>query len=368
MPLFDMLPGLSRALPHVSLGDFPTPLTPAQRLGRQLELEALYIKRDDLSGPEYGGNKVRKLEFLLADALRCGAAEVLTFGYAGSNHATATAIYAKRLGMRGISMLLPQPNSHAVRRNLLASYRAGAELHEQATKLRLGLDTLRQSMRHGLSRGKRPYVIPAGGSSPLGMAGFVNAALELKRQIDDGLMPLPDVIYLPVGSMGSAAGLLIGLKLCGLSTRLAPIRVIDSATASPAAFKALTHRTWAFLRRCDASFPTVEFGDHAFDVRDDYFGERYALYTPEGVEAAELMHAREGILLDGTYTAKALAALIGDARAGRLAGKTVVFWNTYNSRDLSRGLSEIDYHELPRKFHRYFEEDVQPLDRRSDRS
>lgn len=337
-------------------------------MGGAIGLEALYIKRDDLSGTEYGGNKVRKLEFLLADALRCRAREVLTFGYAGSNHATATAIYAKRLGMRGISMLLPQPNSRAVRRNLLASYHAGAELHEQATRFLLGLDTLLQSIGHAVARGKRPYIVPAGGSSPLGVAGFVNAAIELKRQVENGLMPPPDVIYLPVGSMGSAAGLLIGLKLCGLATRLAAIRVIDSTRANPAALASLTRRTLAFLRRHDSAFPTLEFDDDAFEMRGDYFGERYALYTPAGKEAMELIRAREGIPLDGTYTAKTLAALIGDARGGKLDRKTVLFWNTYNSGDLSRVVAGMDYHALPRRFHRYFEEDVQPLDRCLERS
>ena len=129
IPLFEHYHLLAHKLPYVSLGEFPTPVQKLNQLGRQLGLDNLFIKRDDLSGKVYGGNKIRKLEFLLGDALRIGAKEVLTFGSAGSNHALATAIYARQLGLKSISMLVPQPNAHYVRRNLLMSYHCGAELH-----------------------------------------------------------------------------------------------------------------------------------------------------------------------------------------------------------------------------------------------
>ena len=125
----------------------------------------------------------------------------------------------------------------------------------------------------------------------------------------------------------------------------------------------LINKTNSLLCSLDASFPGFEFSETDIDIRHDYFGERYALFTDEGMEAVSLMRECEGIKLDGTYTGKALAALKHDAKSGSLRGKTVLFWNTLNSKDFSDAISDLDYHDLPRCFHRYFEEEVQPLDR-----
>ena len=125
----------------------------------------------------------------------------------------------------------------------------------------------------------------------------------------------------------------------------------------------LINETNSLLCSLDASFPKFEFSETDVDIRHDYVGQRYALFTDEGMEAVSLMGECEGIRLDGTYTGKTLAALKHDARSGSLRGKTVLFWNTVNSRDFSDDISGLDYHDLPRPFHRYFEEEVQPLDR-----
>jgi D-cysteine desulfhydrase len=145
IPLFKQYPLLREKLPYVSLGEFPTPVQKLDRIGRDLGMSRLYIKRDDLSGRIYGGNKVRKLEFLLGNTLKANAKEVMTFGGAGSNHALATAIYARQIGLKGISMLMPQPNAHCVRRNLLIGYHCGAELHLCGRELRTRLYTFRWS-------------------------------------------------------------------------------------------------------------------------------------------------------------------------------------------------------------------------------
>ena len=132
-PLFARYPGMYGVLPHVSLGTLPTPVERLQTLEQVLGVSdtRLYVKRDDLSGRPYGGNKVRKLEFLLARAAQQGYKEVLTFGGAGSNHALATGLYARQMGLQSISMLIPQPNAQGVRTNLLMSLHAGIELHHQ---------------------------------------------------------------------------------------------------------------------------------------------------------------------------------------------------------------------------------------------
>ncbi len=361
-PLLARFPRLAAHLRHVDLGDFPTPIFHAEKLGAAIGLDRLYIKRDDVSAADYGGNKVRKLEFLLGQAVHDGCREVLTFGFAGSNHALATALYANKLGMHGVSILLPQPNSHAVQRNLLMGRHCNAELHHYPSKAAATVGTLYQLARHRVTRGAWPRIVPAGGSSPMGIMGIVNAVLELDDQIRAGLLPAPQRIYTAVGSMGTAAGLLIGLSLAALDCRVVPVRVIDSNMANPAAFAKLFAETVAFMRKADPSIPNLAAPPDRFGLRDEFFGERYAQYTEQGVEAVRLLDETEGIRLDGTYTGKALAALLCDARSGALAGQTVLFWNTYNSRPFWESMPPIDYHSLPRTLHRYFEGPVQPLD------
>jgi 1-aminocyclopropane-1-carboxylate deaminase/D-cysteine desulfhydrase-like pyridoxal-dependent ACC family enzyme len=369
IPLFKQYPSLRQKLPYVSLTDLPTPVQRLDKLGHKLGIGGLYIKRDDLSGRLYGGNKVRKLEFLLGDALQRRAREVVTFGAAGSNHALATAIYAGQVGIKSISMLMPQPNTNYVRRNLLMSHYAGAELHlcgsrlEAATTMpMLRLATTYQLIRHRFKNGSTPVLIPPGGSSPVGVLGFINAALEFKEQVLNGDIPEPDYIYVASGTMGTAIGLQMGIKLAKLNSRLVSVRVTGENFVNEQRMLDLIEKVNAFLSSLDGSFVGADVTGADLDIRNDYFGKQYALFTEEGMRAVSLMKEYEGIKLDGTYTGKTMAALVADAGKDLLKDKTVLFWNTLNSRDFSNYISNIDYHVLPREFHRYFEEDVQPLD------
>ncbi|MGA1871443.1 MAG: 1-aminocyclopropane-1-carboxylate deaminase/D-cysteine desulfhydrase [bacterium] len=364
IPLFEHYRRCAETLPHVSLGIFPTPIMKATHLGAAIGVDSLYIKRDDVSGKIYGGNKVRKLEFLLGQALGIGAREVITFGYAGSNHALATAIYARQVGLQSISVLLPQPNAHYVRHNLLLGHYFGAELHQYRTLMYGAVGSVYQLLRHKRRYGDFPYIIPPGGSSPMGIIGFVNAALELKEQVACGKLPEPDYIYAALGTMGTALGLTLGLKAAGLKTRVIGVRVVDAKFTRPKKMARLFYQTNSLLHAHDSSFPLYEFSDKDLEIRHGFMGSRYALFTEEGMRAAECMKTQEGISLEGTYTAKALSALIDDATKKALRDKVVLFWNTYNSRNLSYAIEEVDYHDLPRSFHHYFEEEVQSLDRK----
>lgn len=363
VPLFTRYPRLPERVPHVSLGIFPTPITRCENLERTLDVGRLAVKRDDLSGREYGGNKVRKLEFLLGKALQDGVREVLTFGFTGSNHALATAYYARQVGLRGISMFLPQPNSHSLRRNLLLGFYCGAELHEYPNRQALNLGVAYQTVRHWCRTGRIPMMIPPGGSSPLGIVGIVNAAFELAEQIRLGQADEPDCIYVAVGSMGTAVGLRIGLEAAGLRSSVVPVRVIDRELANPANMEALARKTVEYLRSCDPAFPTCERALSEYTLREGFFGTQYALYTEEGMRAIGMLRNEEGIALDGTYSGKAFAALVDDANAGTLREKSVLFWDTFNSREPWKLVADVDFRRLPRRFHRYFEEPVQPLDR-----
>ena len=369
IPLFEQYPLLGEKLAYVPLCEFPTPVQKLERLGAELGVSQLYIKRDDLSGKAYGGNKPRKLEFILGNALRSKAKEVITFGGAGSNHALATAIYARQVGLKSISMLMLQPNAQYVRRNLLMSHHCGAELHlcgaglESVRNMPLVYSTTTyQLLRHRLKKGRTPHFISPGGSSPLGVTGFINAALELGRQITSGEMPEPEYIYVACGTMGTAAGLTLGLRAAKLGSRVVSVAVCSKKFADTRAMIKLIDKTNSLLCSLDASFPKFEFSETDVDIRHNYFGKRYALFTDEGMEAVSLIRECEGIKLDGTYTGKALAALKHDAKSGSLRGKAILFWNTLNSKGFSDAISDLDYHDLPRSFHRYFEKEVQPLD------
>ena len=359
MPLFERFPQLKERLPWVSLGTFPTAVQRLDRLGKNIGAIRLFIKRDDLSGMVYGGNKTRKLEFLLGDALRRGSKEVLTFGYAGSNHCLATAVYARILGMRSISMLMPQPNALYVRQNLLMSYRQGAELHMYRNIPWLIFGTLRQLPLHILRYRRLPRVIPPGGSSTLGTLGFVNAAFELKEQIVKGEAPQPDRIYVAAGTMGTAAGLMLGLKAADLGSRVVAVAVAGERFVNARGMLRLIRRTNDLLCSLAPSFPKCGFTEADIDIRHGFVGQGYGRFTGEAVEAVVCMEQSEGIKLEGTYTGKTLAALIHDVKQ-QGDERTILFWNTYNSRDFSQATALVDYRDLPRAFRRYFEEDLQP--------
>lgn len=364
IPLFEQYPSLKDKIPHVSLGEFPTPVHHLCKLGAEIGADHLYLKHDGLSGSLYGGNKIRKLEFLLADALGKRAKEVLTFGFAGSNHALATAVYAQKLGLKCINILLAQPNARYVRRNLLLSHVCGAEIHHYKNETAAYIPTFIMLFGRLFKHGKFPYLIPPGGSSPTGVMGYVNAGFELTKQVAKGLLPEPDHVIVPLGTMGTAVGLLIGLRAAGLSTRVVSVRVVDDKFANREKFTKLFRKTLALVHSLDPSFPQVKIADDDVDITHDFFGEQYARFTEQGMSAVNLVEKCEGIKLEGTYTGKAMAALIDRIRNYGLNNKVTLFWNTYNARDFSDTVKGVDYQRLPEDFHRYFEEDVQPLDRR----
>lgn len=348
LPLFEAHPRLGQAIARARLGLFPTPVDHAAALGQRLGIGALFVKRDDLSGALYGGGKTRKLELFFGEAERRGHGAVITFGGAGSHHAVATAIYANALGMKAILMLLPQPTDALVREALLAEVRCGATIRVAA-----GLERAERAARRALiAEGDRrePYVIPVGGSSPLGNVAFVNAAFELRRDVERGLLPEPDVVYLAMGTMGSAAGLALGFAALGMKTRVVAVRASSPGTSSAARLQAMLSATSAYLRAIDPSFPEVDVARCAVTIAGGQLGRGYALPTREGLAAIEVARAAAGLSLEPTYTGKALAALIADAPT--LARQVVLFWNTQSSRALDVG--DGDTRAVPPDFQGYF--------------
>ncbi len=363
MPLFEAYPALEERLPHRRLATLPTPLEPMSRLAELTGAHRLWIKRDDQSGKLYGGNKVRKLEFLLGDALERGCGEVMTFGVAGSNHVLATGLYARELGVAAIACVTPQTNSHYVARNLQAGVAAGIEYLDFPSQRAADEGARRRSLRSLLCRAREPYTIRMGGSSPLGTVGFVNAALELARQFENTASAFPDRIYLPLGTMGTAVGLAIGLRALALPTRVIGVRVVDERIGNAEACSRLYDATVELLRQNDPRFPRLDARDAGIEIRHEFYGERYAVFTEAGTAAKRIFEDTEGVHLEGTYTAKAAAALLDDIARTGAARENLLFWNTYNSRPLPAGAGDFDFRRLPEALRYYFEAPVQPLDR-----
>ena len=341
-------------LPRVRLTQLPTRVHRLERLGGQLHVDRLWVKRDDESAALYGGNKPRKLEFLLGDALADGKRSVLTFGGIGTHHGLATAICARAVGLRAILALLKQPVTEHVRRCLLLDYAAGAEMHYAATVPLVTARALRICARE-LLRGELPYIIPTGGTSPLGTLGYVNAVFELQEQISKGELPEPDWIFVPMGSGGTVAGLVLGAKLAGLRSRVAAVLVTDIFPPSTDKLARLAARCLTLLRQCAADVPAVTVAAEDFTVIQGYVGPGYGAPTDPGRQARDLMEALEGIHLETTYTAKCLAGMIDAVRVPDYRSGTVLFWNTYSSIDPATHLGMLpDYRQLPHPFHQFF--------------
>ena len=300
------------------------------------------MKQDNLTGPIYGGNKIRKLEFLLGEAVAQGRKTVITYGAAGSNHALATAVCCRQIGLKAISILAPQDPSKQVSKNILMGHAVGAELHLCPDYTVFPEVTRQLSDRYVAEDGTEPYIIPAGGTNATGALGFVNAAFELAEQMQ------PDVIYIPMGTGGTHAGLLVGLKLAGLNTRVEAIRVTHPKFRTEIHIKNLCAQICAKL----GIDPVIEDSD--IIIRDEFFGEDYGIPTSEGREAVELFKSKENVQLENTYTGKTAAALLHDLHSGKLDDQTVLYWNTLNSRDFSAEITNIDFHNLPPAFHPYF--------------
>jgi 1-aminocyclopropane-1-carboxylate deaminase/D-cysteine desulfhydrase-like pyridoxal-dependent ACC family enzyme len=361
-PLFTAFPSLTDKIPHRDFGTYPTPVERLTGLEKELGIKRLFIKRDDQSSDVYGGNKVRKLEFILADALARGARHTIAFGYAGSNFTLATAVFATRVGLKPISIHLPQPNARYVGKNLLYQKLIGTELHEFPNTTVVAAATLAISARCFVTTGSFPYIIAAGGSSPLGVVGGMSGVCELKQQVEAGLMPMPDLIYVTIGSSGTAASLALGVRALGMPTTIKAGRVSDLAYASFTKAHQLAVRAAGILAPFEPTFAGLNIEPTDLEVLHDCIGDGYACFSGDGMAAVKLFREKADIQLDGTYTGKTAAAMIEDARSGLLKDKTVLFWNSYNSVKIERKTKGVDYRTLPRKYHRYFEEAYQPLE------
>lgn len=324
--LHSRFPELADTLPFGRLGT-TTPIRPLD-VGTGVPL---WCKDDSAYGDGgWGGNKVRKLEWLLPEAHRRGAQTILTVGGTGTNWGLATALYGRDQGIETVLALVDQPMDDHVREQLRRLEKSGATVHFTHTKRRTMLTAPWLYLRQVQGR-TRPYFLPVGGSSPIGALGYVEGALELAEQIAAGAMPEPSHLVTAVGSGGTAAGLALGLRLAGLKTRVVGVVVNDSLPLDAPHIARLAGRAERLLRSRGARFAATGLGPDDLTSTTDWLGPGYGHPTPAAREAQSLA-AQDGLRLETVYTAKALAALLHLDTAGGFDEGPVLFLNTYGPR------------------------------------
>ncbi len=366
--LFQKYPNLKNKIPWIPLlTNVPTPIERLTELENEFDLDSgkLYIKREDKNNPIYGGNKLRKFEFIFGKVLKKKKKGVVTNGGIGTNHGLACAIVCHELNppLKCHLYLFHQPLTWHVQRTLLLYDYFGARLH-------LGKGMIGTFVKFIFFKLLHPkYFLMFPGGSPLfgigtslGTFGFVNAAFELKNQIDQAIIPEPDTIFVAGGTIGTAAGLVAGCKLLGLKLKVHVVAVSTSLTANPSAVKRTANKALKYLRKKDNSIPNIKIIEDDFVFITDYLGSGYGIKTLRSQNAVDKVVELEGkkkdFKLETTYTGKAMAACLDYLKKQENKNKTVLFWNTYNSNDLDKYLKEtnFDYKKLPEKFHRFYEE------------
>lgn len=329
--LHERFPEVTGTLPFLRLGTAPTPVR-RYDLGTTAEL---WCKDESGYGDGgWGGNKVRKLEWLLPEARRRGARTILTVGGTGTNWGLATALYGRAHGIDTALALVDQPVDDHVRAQLRRLENSGATLHFTHSKLRTMLAAPWLYLRH-LRGGTRPYFLPAGGSSPIGALGYVEAAYELAAQIAAGELPEPTHIVTAVGSGGTAAGLALGLRLAGLRTRVVGVVVNDTLPLDAAHIVRLAERAEALLRSRGAHLAPTGLRPEDVTMTTEWLGPGYGHATPAARDAEERA-ATVGLRLETVYTAKALAALLELDATNAFGAGPVLFLDTYGPRPAAR--------------------------------
>jgi len=298
------------------LGTYPTPiqlLEPLSTAGT-----SLWIKRDDLTHPLYGGSKVRKLGRLLEDAREVGATRLVTVGAVGSHHVLSTGIFGKRAGFEVEAVVLGQPQSEHVLETLRASVGQGVRLFP--------CDSYSQAARHlAASAADGAYAIPAGGSSRLGTLGVLDAAAELAAQVDAGELPEPELLVVPLGSGGTVGGLLAGLAQARLRTRVLAVAVTDP-------IKVFAHKARVLAKEL-VDEPLRPHVLERLEIERRFLGDGYGHATADGDRATRCA-SRLGLVLDATYTAKAFAAALERVALG--AERQILFWHTLSSAPMAQ--------------------------------
>jgi L-cysteate sulfo-lyase len=309
-------------LPRIRLARLPTPLEEMPRLSEFLDGPKLWIKRDDLTGIAFGGNKERKTEFVMADAIQQGADVIITTGALQSNHARVTVAAARKLGLEAV-LILRGNKPEEYDGNLLLDHLLGADIRFVQVDKQQTLQAMEKVAEELKREGRRPYVVPGGASYPTGAVGYVNAMVELINQAKEENLNINYIVHAS-GSGGTQAGLILANK--ALKTKIEILGVCVAPNTTPWLTKKIVGIANGIAKLLDLR-EVVTSKDVI--LLNDYAGEAYGVLTSEAVEAIRLVARTEGVLLDPVYTGKAMAGLIDLVRKGRFQkDDNVVFIHT----------------------------------------
>lgn len=324
---------LLERLPKAELGFFPTPFYRLDRLSEELGVN-LYMKRDDFTGMNlFGGNKVRKLQYLIGDAAARGCEYVFTFGATQSNHAMQTVSACRRCGLKPVLYLVAvvEPDEEDLRSNLLLDKIMGAEIHivrmepgeEEADAEERSVQMAREHMKRLEAEGHPCYEVPMGGASPVGSVGFIEGYVEFMEQTAAvGLHP--DYVFHATGTGGTMAGLVAGKVLTGSDARVISINVSWKDDGYPKRTEGLANESLALIG-------AEETVDARQDIHTDpnYYLPGYEIPNEPAAEAIRLLAEKEGLFIDPVYTGKGFAGMLDYIRTGKTPqGSNVVFWHT----------------------------------------
>jgi D-cysteine desulfhydrase len=316
-----LVPGLDGVIRPLDLVDRPTPISAEPNLAQRWKLKHLWIKRDDLTSSVYGGSKVRNLEFFFGKARAEGAKTVATMGPLGSHQALAMAVHGALAGFKTRALLVPQTPVREVDLNKHLLPALGTTVFRSEHYYQVPFNFIRT--RWG---GDRTFWIPPGSKHPVGVLGVIEGALEVIESIRVGEIPCPDDIVVPTGTCATASGIFLALAMARLPVRVVAVRLVPALITGPAKMHALAEKTLALLRRAGYR-DEVKWGDVLWI--DDLAAPGYGLSNPPAEAAihdvADLGHFRTEL----TYTGKCLGLFEMDV----LAGRSVLFWNTYSAVD-----------------------------------
>ncbi len=323
--LFDELPDLGKRTPWMALAHVPTPVEPCDAIADWMGRGGVFMKRDDMISPLYGGNKVRRYEYVLADAKARNAKRIVTVGGLASTQAMATTLFGRALGFEVRVVLFDQPVTRFACASVRGFVAGGAELVYGGGYVMTALRTWR-AMREGDDN----YFIMAGAAGPLANLGYVDAMLELARQVEHGEMPRPDVIVLPTGSSGTLAALALGAAHLGWETEIIGVRITTALACNRLTVGTIIRKTDRYLASRDRRWKPMR--DRVrYSLYGDALGRGYGYPTPAALEGAAQNLSLTGAPGEVTYSGKALAALRALAAEPRYRDKVVLLWNTLST-------------------------------------
>jgi 1-aminocyclopropane-1-carboxylate deaminase/D-cysteine desulfhydrase-like pyridoxal-dependent ACC family enzyme len=319
-PLFDYFPKLQARLAPISLCALPTRVESLASMG-----ESAWVKRDDMTHSIYGGNKTRKFEFIIPEVIAAGADHIYTIGGTGTNHGVATAMVCQQLGLKSTVITFDQPDSPFVQKNQSLMQIFGSEVINSGSIFsaarRFYLNPKRLNAAY--------YFLPGGGGTAVATFAYINAALELKQQIDNGECPEPAEIYVPVGSSSTLAGLTLGCVLAGMKTKVVGIQILEShigplATCTSAVGNKMMQQALAIIA---SDYPHHAVTLPSVILKPDWYQPGYGVLT-DASECAIAKGKEVGLSLEQTYTGKTFDAF---TQAINTAANPILYWATYSS-------------------------------------